>query len=303
MIELTYNQVIAINEQIVNRTGEPFSIINADVIKSSIGNQYQPYDSDEQAIASVFKSLILNHGFQNGNKRTAVACLKVFNVDIKCDDKELVDLVYKIASENGGQVSVNHVANVLFNLGLDESLNESINDTLYYHGSSQKGLTKLTSPINWITEDKEYAKYYALALSDTAYIYTCEADLDNVFDVGNTGLNVFALLPMTKPYKLSVEFANIYHKLNISNESARKLVEDALKEYPQNNEYRTKISTIVRSEAFKKLLQEKGYTSIHTIEYNVPYSRYCDCYGILDSNDVKILSSEEVTYDAKLNDK
>lgn len=202
-------------------------------------------------------------------------------------------------SENGRQVSVNHVANVLFNLELDES----IDDTLYYHGSSQKGLTKLTSPINWITEDKDYAKYYALATSNTAYVYTCEADLDNVFDAGNTGLNVFALLPMTKPYKLSVEFANIYHKLNISNESARKLVEDALKEYPQNNEYRTKISTIVRSEAFKKLLQSKGYTSIHTIEYNVPYGRYCDCYGILDSNDVKILSSEEVTYDAKLNDK
>lgn len=184
----------------------------------------------------------------------------------------------------------------------NESLNES-DDTLYYHGSSQKGLNKLTSPINWITDDKEYAKYYALALSDTAYVYICEADLDNIFDAGRTGDNAFALMPITKPYKLSVEMKRLADRLNLSEEDAYKLVQDAISEYPQNNEYRTKISTVVRSNAFKKILQEKGYTSIHTIEYNVPYGRYCDCYGILDSNDVKILSSEEVTRDAKLNDK
>ena len=181
-------------------------------------------------------------------------------------------------------------------------INENMHN-IYYHGSSQKDLTKLTSPINWITTDKQYAEYYALSLNDVAYVYTCEANLDNVFDAGRTGDNVFALMPITKPYKMSVEMKRVADKLNLTEEQTYKLIEDAIEEYPQQNEYRTKISTVVRSNAFKKLLQSKGYTSIHTIEYNKPYGRYCDCYGILDSNDVKITSSEEVTYDAKLNDK
>lgn len=183
-----------------------------------------------------------------------------------------------------------------------KKMNEELSGQVYYHGSSQK-IDRLNSPINWITEDKQYAEYYALALSDTAYVYICEAELDNIFDAGYTGNNVFALFPVVKPYKMSVEMKRVADKLNLTEEQTYKLIEDALDEYPQDNEYKTRISTIVRSEAFKKLLQSKGYTSIHTIEYNKPYGRYCDCYGILDSNDVKIISSEEVSRSAKLDDK
>lgn len=33
------------------------------------------FETDEQVTAALFRSLIVNHGFQDGNKRTAVVCL------------------------------------------------------------------------------------------------------------------------------------------------------------------------------------------------------------------------------------
>ena len=126
MRELTYPQVIAINKAIVDITKEPFAIINENNIKSAIGNQYQSYELEEQAVASVFKSIIINHGFQNGNKRTAVACLDVFALRRVCDDTTLTNLTLEIASEGGSKISVNKIANVLFGLKLDESLLEDL---------------------------------------------------------------------------------------------------------------------------------------------------------------------------------
>ena len=125
MVNLTKDQVIELNRQIVNHTNEPFLIINNNGLESAIGNQFQPYELVEQIISIVFKSIILNHPFQNGNKRTAVACLKLFNVSLKCSDEQIVNLTYKIAGENGSQISVNSIANILFDLKLDESLDEN----------------------------------------------------------------------------------------------------------------------------------------------------------------------------------
>ena len=59
--------------------GEPHRLINKAAIKSALGNQYQPYSRRELAYASVYKSLVLDHGFMNGNKRTAVITLYIVN--------------------------------------------------------------------------------------------------------------------------------------------------------------------------------------------------------------------------------
>ena len=126
MFNLNYEQVVAINKEIVTKTREPFSVLNENNIKSALGNQFQPYELEEQAIASTFKSLIINHGFANGNKRTAVICLRAFSVELKCNDNSLYELTYSLANEGGSKISVNHIANILFDLDLDEDLGEDI---------------------------------------------------------------------------------------------------------------------------------------------------------------------------------
>ncbi len=97
---------------------EPFMVVNENRVKSALGNQYQPYERLELAFASMYKSLILNHGFANGNKRTAVIALYIGSLllgnELKILDKDFATLIYKIASENGGLTEVEDIATQVF---------------------------------------------------------------------------------------------------------------------------------------------------------------------------------------------
>ena len=125
MRELTVDDVIRLNKACLN-PGEPFGILDNNRLESAIGNQWAPYPTDEQAIASVFRSLIQNHPFMNANKRTAVLAMELLADDIGrkvvLSDQELGDLVYKLAGEGGSKISVTSIANALFGLELEESL-------------------------------------------------------------------------------------------------------------------------------------------------------------------------------------
>ena len=108
--------------------GEPHFVVNQKAIESALGNQYQPYEKQEQAFASVYKSLVLNHGFMNGNKRTAVIVLYLFSLmcgnPLMINDKDLAKLTYKIAGENGGQTQVEEIAEEVFKDKFSQNLNE-----------------------------------------------------------------------------------------------------------------------------------------------------------------------------------
>ena len=115
--QISYEDALLINSLCLFE-GEPFGVLDENRICSALGNQFQPYESSEQAFASVYKSLVLNHGFMNGNKRTAVIVLYVFslmiNNSLKQNDKELAALTYKIASEGGSQIPVDDISNLVF---------------------------------------------------------------------------------------------------------------------------------------------------------------------------------------------
>ncbi len=115
--ELTYEDVLIINKcSLLNN--EPFIIINKNKILSALGNQYQRYPSKEEAFASVYKSLIINHGFFNGNKRTGVISLYIaslmLNNPLIISDEELCKLTYQIAGENGSNIPVKDIAKKVF---------------------------------------------------------------------------------------------------------------------------------------------------------------------------------------------
>lgn len=125
MTTVSLDDVIEINKNCLN-DGENHVVLDMGRLDSALGNQFAPYELDEQAIASTYKSLVINHAFENGNKRTAFLVLIYLseknNKEIKLNEDELINLTLEIASEGGSKISVNHLANVLFGLELDESL-------------------------------------------------------------------------------------------------------------------------------------------------------------------------------------
>ena len=72
--EIIFDDVSIINSLCLFKC-EPHQIVSKAAIESALGNQYQPYSRRELAHSSVYKSLVLNYGFMNGNKRTAVITL------------------------------------------------------------------------------------------------------------------------------------------------------------------------------------------------------------------------------------
>ena len=172
MIELDVELVSEINKNSLY-PGEPFGILDINRLESALGNQYAPYPNDEQAIASVFRSLIQNHPFMNGNKRTAVAAMFLMAESI---DKEVVlskdevnDFIYQLASAGGSKISVTSIANKLFGLNLEEKLQEA-------RATSALKSNGIFSVLNnkWVKEpvaadipeldqdafDKEFAKWF-----------------------------------------------------------------------------------------------------------------------------------------------
>ena len=114
---ISISDILKINELCLLK-GEPFGVVDKNRIYSALGNQIQPYPSKEQAFASMYKSLVINHGFLNGNKRTGVIALyissKLIDNPIKINDKDLCELTYKIAGEGGSQILVEDIANMVF---------------------------------------------------------------------------------------------------------------------------------------------------------------------------------------------
>lgn len=114
---ISISDILKINELCLLKD-EPFGVADENRIYSALGNQIQPYPSKEQAFASMYKSLVINHGFLNGNKRTGVIALyissKLIDNPLKINDKDLCELTYKIAGEGGSQILVEDIANMVF---------------------------------------------------------------------------------------------------------------------------------------------------------------------------------------------
>lgn len=82
--------------------------------KSCLSSYYY-YDTDEEQIASVVLSLVKDHYFMDGNKRTAFAVLMIlseFNgIRIHKTDEQLAEIMIEIAENN---YNVSTVANLIF---------------------------------------------------------------------------------------------------------------------------------------------------------------------------------------------
>ncbi len=96
------DEIITLNKKYSNGSllsGSPESAINTASYYDDIADQG----------SSIFKTIIQNHMFENGNKRTAVDFLKSFaeknSINIRLSSDELLDLATKIANKEVSEVS------------------------------------------------------------------------------------------------------------------------------------------------------------------------------------------------------
>ena len=108
MIFFTEEQVKKIHSSLISRTGGLDGIREENLLDSALKLPFQTFDLKElypeiiDKAAQLCYSMIENHPFIDGNKRTGVHLMLVFlelnNVKIKYSQKELIDFGFGIAS-------------------------------------------------------------------------------------------------------------------------------------------------------------------------------------------------------------
>lgn len=84
MFQLSFDDLVYLHDQIIKSTGGLPGIKDAGVIHSAIARPYQSAFGEEtypdifQKAAAVLESIANNHGFSDGNKRTAMAASALF---------------------------------------------------------------------------------------------------------------------------------------------------------------------------------------------------------------------------------
>lgn len=71
---LSYNELLNLNKTVCKNNNQKSLVINEGNLKSALGTQ-QWYENNKDKACALFRSLIIAHGFQDGNKRTAVLAL------------------------------------------------------------------------------------------------------------------------------------------------------------------------------------------------------------------------------------
>jgi death-on-curing family protein len=100
------------------------------------------YPSIEMAGAALLHSLVLNHAFHNGNKRTGLVSMLVFldrnNVLATCDDSELFRFVLKVAAHG------------LVPLGSKDYADHEVLEIAYWIRRNSRQITKGERPLPWL---------------------------------------------------------------------------------------------------------------------------------------------------------
>lgn len=93
---LSYDELLNLNNVVCTNSKQKSIVINEDNLKSALGNQ-QWYDNVEERACALFRSLIIAHGFLDGNKRTAVLAL-TSQVTPKVSQEDIATIAIMVAT-------------------------------------------------------------------------------------------------------------------------------------------------------------------------------------------------------------
>lgn len=120
MIRLTEQQVLAVHSRMIEMTGGVDGVRDNSLLDSALNAPFQTFDGKElypallSKAAVMCRSIISNHPFVDGNKRTGIHVMLIFlelnGIEIQYTQDELIELGLGIAS---GQLSSDDILNWL----------------------------------------------------------------------------------------------------------------------------------------------------------------------------------------------
>lgn len=107
---ITLDEVLAIHDDMVERYGGSFGIRDLGLIQSAIARPQASFGGVDlypgiiDKASALFHSLIFNHAFADGNKRTALTSTARFlhlnGYDLNAQQKELIDFPLKVENKH-----------------------------------------------------------------------------------------------------------------------------------------------------------------------------------------------------------
>ncbi len=119
---ITLQEVESIHEILIEKFGGSKGTRDRGILESAINRPYQTFDQTElyplpvDKAAAVFESIISNHPFVDGNKRTAYVLMRLilrqYNLDILANQNEKYDFVMSAAK---GEIKYDQIKEWLTN--------------------------------------------------------------------------------------------------------------------------------------------------------------------------------------------
>lgn len=103
---IDYAYIVGLNSSVCDNYGLNFSVINKNGILSALGTM-QWYEESSYKACSLLRSPVTNHGFRDGNKRTAFLAANSV-CPINADDNSIVSCVMSIAKGELTDVELIH---------------------------------------------------------------------------------------------------------------------------------------------------------------------------------------------------
>jgi len=104
---LKISDVLAIHERLLKEFGGASGLRDNDLLESAISRPYQTFDSEElyptieEKASAIIESIVTNHPFIDGNKRTGYTMFRLLLLsegkDIDCSQKEKYEFVISVA--------------------------------------------------------------------------------------------------------------------------------------------------------------------------------------------------------------
>lgn len=112
MIRLTEQQILAVHSRMIEMTGGVDGVRDNSLLDSALNAPFQTFDGKElypallSKAAVMCRSIISNHPFVDGNKRTGIHVTLIFlemnGIELQYSQNELIELGFGVAS---GQLS------------------------------------------------------------------------------------------------------------------------------------------------------------------------------------------------------
>lgn len=110
IIYISLDEVLAIHDDMVQRYGGSFGIRDLGLIQSAIARPQATFGGEDlypkviDKAAALFHSLIFNHAFTDGNKRTSLTSTARFlhlnGYELNADDQELIEFPLRVENKH-----------------------------------------------------------------------------------------------------------------------------------------------------------------------------------------------------------